>query len=48
LAGEYLARNQQESPRSAERKAVANAEKEKAANQVRTPSRVKVRFWPYS
>ena len=41
LAGEYLARNSIESPRSAERKA-------SAADPPRTPPRVKVRFWPYS
>jgi chromosome partitioning protein len=41
LAGEFLARNSIESPRSAERKAGAS-------DQQRTPPRVKVRFWPYS
>jgi len=45
LAGEYLARNGIESPRSLERKAdVASA----TAGPPRTPARVKVRFWPYS
>jgi len=37
LAGEFLARNHMESPRSAERKAAAAARVEK-----------KVTFWPYS
>jgi chromosome partitioning protein len=41
LAGEYLARNRIESPRSLERKAAAAAA---PPTQVRT----KVRFWPYS
>jgi chromosome partitioning protein len=41
LAGEYLARNRIESPRSIERKAAAAAA---PPTQVRT----KVRFWPYS
>jgi chromosome partitioning protein len=41
LAGEYLARNGIESPRSLERKAAALA-------QPPAPARAKVRFWPYS
>jgi len=41
LAGEYLARNGIESPRSLERKAAASA-------QPPAPARAKVRFWPYS
>jgi chromosome partitioning protein len=41
LAGEFLARNQMESPRSAERKAAASL-KPKVAQ------RTEVRFWPYS
>jgi chromosome partitioning protein len=45
LAGEYLARNGIESPRSLERKADAATA---AAGPPRTPTRVKVRFWPYS
>jgi chromosome partitioning protein len=45
LAGEYLARNGIESPRSLERKLdAANV----PAGPPRTPTRVKVRFWPYS
>ena len=37
LAGEFLARNQMESPRSAERRAAASTKPE-----------TKVAFWPYS
>lgn len=44
LAGEYLARNRIESPRSLERKAAAAANEQSA----RAPVRAKVRFWPYS
>jgi chromosome partitioning protein len=44
LAGEYMARNQMESPRSRERK----AEAEKPPEPVRPVTRTKVRFWPYS
>jgi chromosome partitioning protein len=43
LAGEFLARNKIESPRSLERKAAALA-----APPVSTPVRTKVRFWPYT
>jgi chromosome partitioning protein len=42
LAGEYLARNRIESPRSLERKAAAQAAPPVA------PVRAKVRFWPYT
>jgi len=42
LAGEYLARNHIESPRSLERKAAA------LAKPPEPPVRHKVRFWPYS
>jgi chromosome partitioning protein len=45
LAGEYLARNGMESPRSLERKAVASAQSPAAG---RGPVRSKVRFWPYN
>jgi chromosome partitioning protein len=45
LAGEYLARNGMESPRSVERKAAASAQPPAAQ---RSPLRSKVRFWPYS
>jgi chromosome partitioning protein len=45
LAGEYLARNGTESPRSIERKAAAAAQPPASP---RTPLRPKVRFWPYS
>jgi chromosome partitioning protein len=45
LAGEYLARNGIESPRSVERKAGAS---DQASGPPRTAPRVKVRFWPYS
>jgi chromosome partitioning protein len=45
LAGEYLARNGIESPRSAERKAEAV---DRPNAPPHTPARVKVRFWPYS
>jgi chromosome partitioning protein len=45
LAGEYLARNQMESPRSLERKAAALAQ---PAAPPRPAVRTKVRFWPYS
>lgn len=45
LAGEFLARNHMESPRSIERKAAAQA-KPPAASP--TPVRSKVRFWPYT
>jgi chromosome partitioning protein len=37
LAGEFLARNNMESPRAAQRKAPAGAKRE-----------TKVRFWPYA
>ena len=47
LAGEYLARNRMESPRSLERKAVAMANEQQPGQQ-RAPARAKVRFWPYS
>ncbi|MGA2536924.1 MAG: ParA family protein [Terracidiphilus sp.] len=47
LAGEYLARNRIESPRSLERKAVAMANEQQPGPQ-RAPARAKVRFWPYS
>jgi chromosome partitioning protein len=45
LAGEYLARNQLESPRGRERKAAAS---EPTPESSRPASRGKVRFWPYS
>jgi chromosome partitioning protein len=45
LAGEYLARNKMESPRSLERKAAASAT-QPAVNK--GPVRTKVRFWPYT
>jgi chromosome partitioning protein len=45
LAGEYLARNGMESPRSLERKAAASSQ---PPASLRTPVRAKVRFWPYS
>jgi chromosome partitioning protein len=45
LAGEYLARNGMESPRSLERKAVASAQPPAAPHG---PVRSKVRFWPYT
>lgn len=45
LAGEFLARNHIESPRSIERKAAAAAE---AASPARSAPRAKIRFWPYS
>ncbi len=45
LAGEYLARNQMESPRSMERKAAAAAQPQASGN---SPVRAKIRFWPYS
>jgi chromosome partitioning protein len=45
LAGEYLARNGMESPRSLERKAAALTQ---APAPAHTPARAKVRFWPYS
>ena len=41
LAGEFLARNHIESPRSAERRAAASASPP-------VPTRTKARFWPYS
>lgn len=44
LAGEYLARNGMESPRSLERKAAAS----QPPAPPRTAVRAKVRFWPYS
>ena len=47
LAGEYLARNRIESPRSRERKAAALAS-EQPTEAVRAPARAKVRFWPYT
>jgi chromosome partitioning protein len=43
LAGEFLARNKIESPRSLERKAAALA-----ASPAPAPVRTKVRFWPYT
>jgi len=45
LAGEYLARNHIESPRSLERKAAAAAQ---PLAPVRAAVRTKVRFWPYT
>jgi chromosome partitioning protein len=48
LAGEYLARNRMESPRSLERKAAAAVAGDPASNAPRVPARAKVRFWPYS
>jgi chromosome partitioning protein len=45
LAGEYLARNSIESPRSLERKAAEAAE---AAAPPKPAVRTRVRFWPYS
>jgi chromosome partitioning protein len=45
LAGEYLARNGIESPRAAERRVDAA---HPPAGPPRSPTRVKVRFWPYS
>jgi chromosome partitioning protein len=45
LAGEFLARNGMESPRSIERKAAAEAQ---PPSTPRTALRTKVRFWPYS
>ncbi len=45
LAGEYLARNRMDSPRSLERKAAVS---DLASGPPRTAPRVKVRFWPYS
>jgi len=57
LAGEYLARNRIESPRSMERKAAAldrEASDREASNKdqppapPRTQQRAKVRFWPYT
>jgi chromosome partitioning protein len=45
LAGEYLARNGIESPRAAERRADAA---QPPPGPARSPTRVKVRFWPYS
>jgi chromosome partitioning protein len=45
LAGEYLARNHIESPRSLERKAAAAAQ---PPAPVRAAVRTKVRFWPYT
>jgi len=45
LAGEFLARNRIESPRSLERKAAAV---DQAAGPPPSGPRVKVRFWPYS
>ena len=49
LAGEYLARNRLESPRSLERKSAASEPSTAAASTPqRVPQRVKVRFWPYS
>jgi len=45
LAGEYLARNGMESPRSLERKAAALAQ---PAASSRGPVRSKVRLWPYT
>lgn len=44
LAGEYLARNQMESPRGLERRAAALAK----ASAPPAPVRTRVRFWPYS
>src|SRR6202007_2239048 len=45
LAGEYLARNKIESPRSIERKAAASNQPPASP---RAAVRTKVRFWPYT